>query len=150
MLFSAETVKIRGCDVSEEYSVWHTSLCPQTLRSIDHTEKQKNYLRGLIPQSLQLQVQETLSSLGWCHKLGECVNSCTRRSVCSCTQSGGGASAAIMWQRYEGRKVFDTCAEGYHARWWGLCERNPAIHRYFSDLHNIKFRNLRLKIFLKK
>jgi hypothetical protein len=45
----------------------------------------------LIPQSLQLQTQVTLASLGWCCQSGQCAKSCARRSVCFCSQSGGGA-----------------------------------------------------------
>jgi len=58
---------------------------------------------GLISQRLQLQTQVAVASLGWCHKEGECAKLCARRSVCFCSQSGGGVSilsayngAAIM------------------------------------------------------
>jgi len=36
-------------------------------------------IAGLIPQSLQLQGQVTLASLGGCHMSGECAKSCARR-----------------------------------------------------------------------
>jgi len=41
-------------------------------------------IRGLIPQSLQLQALVRLASLGWCCKSGECAKTCARRSVCFC------------------------------------------------------------------
>jgi len=47
----------------------------------------------LIPQSLQLRTQVTLTSLGWCHKSGECWKRACR-SVCFCNQSGGGDSSS--------------------------------------------------------
>jgi hypothetical protein len=53
-------------------------------------------ISGLIPQSLQLQAQATLASLSWCHKSGQCAKSCARRSVCFCSQSGGGASIGLL------------------------------------------------------
>jgi hypothetical protein len=51
---------------------------------------------GLIPQSLQLQAQVTLASLGRCHKSGRCAKSCARRSLCFCSQSGGGAGIGLL------------------------------------------------------
>jgi len=38
----------------------------------------------------------TLESLGWCHKSGQCAKSCARRSLCSCSQSGGGAIIGLL------------------------------------------------------
>jgi hypothetical protein len=88
--------RIHSCDVSEECIVWPNSMRPQTLRSISHTEKLKSYLTGLIPQSLQLQMEGTLSSLGWCHKSRECVKACACRSVCFCSQSDGNGSTGLL------------------------------------------------------
>jgi hypothetical protein len=34
--------------------------------------------------------------LGWCHKSAECAKPCARRSVCFCSQSGGGASVVCL------------------------------------------------------
>jgi hypothetical protein len=42
----------------------------------------------VIPQSLWLEAWLQLA----CHRRGECAKSCARRSVCFCSQSGGGAS----------------------------------------------------------
>jgi len=53
-------------------------------------------IAGLIPQILHLQTQVTLASLSWCHKSGECTNWCARRSVCFCSQSGGGAGIGLF------------------------------------------------------
>ena len=50
----------------------------------------------LIYQSLRFQAQVKLASLGWCHKTGECANSCARRSVCFWSQSIGGASIGLF------------------------------------------------------
>jgi hypothetical protein len=43
---------------------------------------------GLFPQILYPQAQVKLASLD----AGECAKSCARRSVCFCSQSGGGVS----------------------------------------------------------
>jgi len=48
-------------------------------------------IAGLIPQSLELRGHLNLTSLGWCHKSGECANSYACGSVCLCTHSCGGA-----------------------------------------------------------
>jgi len=50
----------------------------------------------LTPQSLQLQKQVKLMSLGWCHKSGQCAKSCARISVYFCSQSGGGAGIGLL------------------------------------------------------
>jgi len=52
-------------------------------------------MAGLISQSLLPKTQATSANLAWCHKSGECAKSCARRSVCFCTQSGGGASIGL-------------------------------------------------------
>jgi hypothetical protein len=46
----------------------------------------------VIPQSLWLQAHLQLASLGSCYKWGECTKSCACRTVCSCNETGGGAS----------------------------------------------------------
>jgi len=51
---------------------------------------------GIIPRSLQLQAQVKLPSLDWCHKSGQCTNSCARGSVCFCSQRDGGASIRLL------------------------------------------------------
>ena len=53
-------------------------------------------IAGPIPYGLQLQALVTLASLGSCHKSNECTNSCAHRSVCFCSQSGGGASVRLL------------------------------------------------------
>jgi hypothetical protein len=53
-------------------------------------------LAGIVPWSLQLQAQVTLVSLDWCHKSGECTKSCSRRSLCFCSRSSGGASVRLL------------------------------------------------------
>ena len=53
-------------------------------------------IAGVIPESIRLHAQLTLASLGRCHKSGECAKSCARRSVCLCSQSGGGASIGLL------------------------------------------------------
>jgi hypothetical protein len=53
-------------------------------------------IAALTPQSLRLQAQLMLASLGSCHKSGECAKSCARRSVCFCSQNGGGASIGLL------------------------------------------------------
>jgi len=53
-------------------------------------------ISGLITQNLHLQAQITLASLSWCHKSGQCANSCARRSVCFCSPSGGGAGIGLF------------------------------------------------------
>jgi len=50
----------------------------------------------LIPRVLQLQLQVTLVSRDWCHNSGQCAKSCARRSVCFCSQSGGGATIGLL------------------------------------------------------
>jgi hypothetical protein len=75
----------------------------QSLRTSPHSSNLNKTLKrcipGLIPQSLQLQPQVTLASLGWGHRWGECAQSHARRSVCFCNQSGGGASIRLLtWQ----------------------------------------------------
>jgi len=59
------------------------------------------YIAGLIPQSPQLQAQVRSASLCWCHKSGKCAKSCARRSVCCCSQSGGGASIGLLTQQLQ-------------------------------------------------
>ena len=51
---------------------------------------------GVITQSLQRQEQLTLASPCWCHMSGECAKPCARVSVCSRSQSGGGASIPLL------------------------------------------------------
>ena len=53
------------------------------------------YIAGVIPRSLQLQAL-ILASLGSFHMSGQCAKSCARRSVCFCSQSGGGASIGLL------------------------------------------------------
>ena len=45
-------------------------------------------IAGLIPQSLQLEVQVTLTSLGWRHRMRRSAKSYARRSACFRNQSG--------------------------------------------------------------
>ena len=53
----------------------------------------------LIPQSLQLQTQVMLTSLGWCYKTGEFAKWCVLGSLCFCSQSCGSASIGLLtWQ----------------------------------------------------
>jgi hypothetical protein len=83
----------------------------------------------LISQSLQHQTQLTLASLGWSPKSGECAKSCVGlflpELVCCIV-------AASKWLRQEGYKVYETLAEGFHAKWRGLCGYNPAISISYS------------------
>jgi len=51
---------------------------------------------GLIPQILRLQAQVVVASIGCCHNEGECTNLCAPRSVCFCSQSGGGVSIILL------------------------------------------------------
>jgi hypothetical protein len=53
-------------------------------------------IAGLIPCGFQLQALVTLASLGWCHISSECMKSCAHRSVCFCSQSGGGTSVRLL------------------------------------------------------
>jgi len=57
--------------------------------------KRLKYVAGLIPQSLQLQVQVT-GNLEWSYKSWECAKLCAHRSVCFCSQSGGGANIHLL------------------------------------------------------
>ena len=45
---------------------------------------------------LQLQTQGTLGIPGRCYKFGQCMKLCGRRSVCLCSQSGGGAGIGLV------------------------------------------------------
>jgi len=81
-------------------------------------------IAGLIPQSLHLQAQVTLASLGWLHKSWECTKKIARRSVLLCSQSGGRCqyssayvTAAITWLREEDRKICETRTEGCREKW---------------------------------
>jgi len=51
---------------------------------------------GVIPQSLQLQVQVMLSSLKGYHISGECADLWAARSVCCCYQNVGGVSIGLL------------------------------------------------------
>jgi len=51
---------------------------------------------GLIPQSRQLQAQVKSVSLGWRQNSWACAKSYARRSVCFCSQVGGGASIRLL------------------------------------------------------
>jgi len=50
----------------------------------------------IISPNIQLQVHMTSASLCWCHKSGGCAMSYAHRSVCLCSQSGGGASIRLL------------------------------------------------------
>jgi hypothetical protein len=56
-------------------------------------------IAGLTQQSLQLQAQAKLTSLGWCNNSRGCAKACALRSECSSDQSGGGASFCSSWNR---------------------------------------------------
>jgi hypothetical protein len=49
-------------------------------------------IAAVIPQSLQLQKQVTLASVGSFHNSREGAKSCVRKSACLCNQSGGSDS----------------------------------------------------------
>jgi hypothetical protein len=44
-----------------------------------------------------------------------------------CRYSSAFVDAAVTWLRLEDHKICEIRAEGCHAKWWGLCEYNPAI-----------------------
>jgi hypothetical protein len=104
-------------------------------------------IAGLIPQSCQLQAQVKLVSLGWRQNKWACANSYALRSACFCSQIGGGAiirlsayiATAVMWQKYEGRNVCKTRAEGCNAKLRGLCGCNSVIPVVVQACYNCKF-----------
>ena len=53
-------------------------------------------IAAVIPWSLQLQAWETVASFCWRHKSWECAKSSVRRSMCFCSQSGGGVSIGLI------------------------------------------------------
>jgi hypothetical protein len=71
----------------------------------------KASIAGLILQSLQLQAKVKLPSVGCCHKSEACAKSCARRSVCFCSQSGGGVSIILLTLQ-----LFETCTGDCHAK----------------------------------
>lgn len=70
-----------------KFDIEPLSVCCCLGRCIEGVDKAKYHLcsTGLIPQSLQLQAQVTLASLGWCHTSIECAKSCARISVYFCS-----------------------------------------------------------------
>ena len=87
---------------------------------------------GLIPWSLQLQAQVKLASLVWSPKSGMCAKSVR---VKRCVSAVGAMEVLVFVCLHsscnhvtdvEGTKFCETRAESCHAKWWGLCEYNPA------------------------
>jgi hypothetical protein len=86
-----------------------------------------------IPQSLQLQAQVTSASLGGRHKWGECAKP-VRVDQCVSAVSAVDVPVFVCLRRscshvteVAGPKACETRFEGCHAKWRGLCGRNPAI-----------------------
>jgi len=98
-------------------------------------------ITGLIPQSLQLQAQVTLASLGSCYKSGR-----VHEVVCAyigvfleserwwCQNSSAYVVTAIMLLGQEYNPACENRAGGYHAKWRGFRGCNSAIllHERFS------------------
>ena len=94
--------------------------------SFSYTKRLK-YVAGLIPQSLQLQVQVTANQ-GRSHKSWECVKSCVRRYVFLQSERWRCQySTVIMWLRQEDAMVWETRAQGYQAKCRGLHGCKPAL-----------------------
>jgi hypothetical protein len=88
-------------DLNQIALLWQCFQCVRyQTASIQHT-----FIAGTITQSLQLQAQGMLASLGWCHKSRQCAELCARWSVWLCRYSSDYVETAVMWLWHEGRKV---------------------------------------------
>jgi hypothetical protein len=97
--------RMLGSELAMTFSARNSVISPNGLKAsksylllvfLKTNTKHFSLIAGLIPQSLQLQAQVTLASLGSYHKSVEYTKSCARTSVCFCNQSGDGTSIRLL------------------------------------------------------